>query len=103
MGFLIVIASIVVVQSSGYRDYVRALKELERGNDEEDNDVDLDLDEELDDPALVRAKRSPWWRRVSISCTIKCTRYNWCRIKSFTLGNCKYPRGCDCNKFAWEG
>ena len=30
-------------------------------------------------------------------------QYNWCRIKSFSFGNCSKPSGCNCSQFAWEG
>uniref|UniRef100_T1ILW2 Uncharacterized protein n=1 Tax=Strigamia maritima TaxID=126957 RepID=T1ILW2_STRMM len=37
-------------------------------------------------------------RSASISwrCTADCTKWQWCRVKSFFGGGCKYPNGCDC-------
>ena len=60
-----------------------------------------DMDEHLADPrAYPRPKPWRWLRRVSIGCTVKCTRYNWCRVRSKRY--CPYPRGCNCRRFAWE-
>ena len=70
----------------------------------EDNNEDLQLEDMDGQLAAPRAYPLPmlwrWLQRVRIGCTIKCARYNWCRVCS--RGHCSYPRGCNCRRFAWE-
>ena len=71
-------------------------------NDSEGPDFAV-LDEELADPrAYPHPKPWGWVKRINISCTIRCTKYHYCRIKSYGFGRCQHPSDCNCNKFAWE-
>ena len=81
-----------------YQDEDEPLEEYEDNN--EDSQLE-DMDEQLADPrAYPRPKPWRWLRRVSIGCTVKCARYNWCRLRS--RGHCAHPHGCNCSRFAWE-
>ena len=83
-----------------YEDEVEPLDKYDDNMEEPDVE---EMDEQLADPrAYPRPKPWRWLRRVSLGCTLKCTQYNWCRVRS--KGNkCSYPRGCNCTKFAFEG
>ena len=85
--------------SENYMDEVEPLDKYEDNNEERDVD---EMDEQLADPrAYPRPKpfiRRRWIRRISISCTIRCGTYNWCRVRS--RGYCHYPNGCICTRFA---
>ena len=79
-----------------YQDEDEPLEEYEDNN--EDPQLE-DMDEQLADPrAYPRPKPWRWLRRVSIGCTVKCARYNWCRLRS--RGHCAHPHGCNCSRFA---
>ena len=81
-----------------YQDEDEPLEEYEDNN--EDPQLE-DMDEQLADPrAYPRPKPWRWLRRVSIGCTVKCARYNWCCLRS--RGHCAHPHGCNCSRFAWE-
>ena len=83
---------------NNYEDEKELLDEYK--NNDEDPEFE-DMDEQLADPrAYPHPKPWRWLRRVSISCTIQCTNYNLCLVRST---GCKHPRGCVCNRFAWEG
>lgn len=75
--------------------------------DNESNEEELQNEFDQDTPELrdprPHAKPWRWLRRVSIGCTAKCSKYNWCRVKSLSFGRCRRPYGCNCSKFAWEG
>lgn len=81
-------------------DEVELLDEYEDNNE---HPVFEEMDEQLADPrADPRPKPWRWLRRVSVSCTVKCGRYNWCRLRTKNK-QCTYPRGCNCTRFAWQG
>ena len=81
-----------------YQDEDEPLEEYEDNNEDPQLEV---MDEQLADPrAYPRPKPWRWLRRVSIGCTVKCARYNWCRLRS--RGHCAHPHGCNCSRFAWE-
>ena len=61
-----------------------------------------EMDELLADPGpYARPRPWRWIRRVSISCTLRCGSYNWCILRKGPR-RCRYPRGCNCRRFAWE-
>ena len=83
-----------------YEDEVEPLDEYEDNNEHPEFE---EMDEQLADPgADPRPKLWRWLRRVSVSCTVKCGRYNWCRLLTKNK-QCTYPRDCNCTRFAWQG
>ena len=83
-----------------YEDDVEPLDEYEDNNEHPELEK---TDEKLADPrAYPRPKPWGWLRRVSVSCIVKCGKYNWCRLR-IKNKRCSYPRGCNCKRFAWQG
>ena len=76
-----------------YKDEVEPLGKYEDNNEEPDVE---EMDEQLANPrAYPRPKPFRLLRRLT--CTVKCGRYNWCRVLS--TGYCLYPYGCICTGF----
>lgn len=75
-----------------YQDEDEGFNEYDENNgDSEHGEIDTQL---ADARAYPRPNPWRWLRRVSISCTWKCTKHHLLRKD--------YPQGCECNKFAWE-
>ena len=85
-----------------YQDEDEDAFDDEYNNRNYDSEFD-ETDELLADPRpYPRPRPWRWIRRVRIGCTIRCGSYNWCLLRKRNHRRCKYPRGCNCRRFAWE-
>lgn len=84
-----------------FENYENEQELLDEYKDNNDDPELEEMDERLADPrAYPHPKPWRWLRRVNIGCTVQCTKYHWCRLRS--KEPCSHPPGCECTKFAWE-